>query len=329
MTSSAKVEGRVDVHAHALPAFYMEAMERAKFDAVRGLVIPPWTPKAAIDFMDAHGIAVQMLSISDPVVSFLNADEGAALAAKLNDYLASVVAEHPTRFGAFAALPVQDIDLARKELARALDKLKLDGVTLLSSERGKYLGDPYFDGLLADLDAQGAWVFVHPTAPIGVPAIQVPFFVAEYPFDTTRTFASLLVNGAFDRYKRIRWHFAHAGGTIPMLRPRFAALARMAPMIGPMLGLPEKAMTLTDRSVPDAFQRSFYDTALVADAPALEAVSALAGASQIVFGSDWPPAAPLYGGGDPQPVLSTVFEPSERERIDGGNVRAQFERLGR
>lgn len=185
--------------------------------------------------MDGHGIAVQMLSISDPRVSFLAAAAQAPMAARVNDYVAGVVKAHPHRFGAFAVIPLADVSAARAEADRALTKLRLDGVGLLSSYDGKYLGDPQFDALLATLNRHRAWVLVHPThlAAAGTPSYSIPAFVAEYPFDTTRTIISLLFNGVFERYPNIRWQFAHGGGTVAMLRARLAAVTAGAKELGP------------------------------------------------------------------------------------------------
>ena len=213
---------RIDVHAHALTPAYRNALQDAGIHLIGGIPVPDWSPALALQFMDAHGIATQMLSISDPGADFLAAEPATALARTVNDELAAIVSEHPQRFGGFAVLSLQDVDGARAEAIRALDELGLDGVALLSSIGGRYLGDPAFEPLLAELDARNAWVFVHPTAVAADarPEYAIPSFVAEYPFDTTRTIISLLFNGTFDRHRGIRWHFAHGGGTVPMLRKR-------------------------------------------------------------------------------------------------------------
>jgi 6-methylsalicylate decarboxylase len=322
--------GRIDVHAHHLPPAYVEALHSAGISLIGGIPIPAWTPELAIEFMDGHGIAVQMLSVSDPGVAFAPDAEAPGLARTCNHYLASLIARYPRRFGGFAVLPLQDVVAARTEVARSLDELQLDGVGLLTSNQGRYLGEPAFDGLLADLDARGAWVFVHPTAIAGDdrPSYRIPNFIAEYPFDTTRTIISLLFNGSFHRYPNIRWHFAHGGGAIPMLRFRLEALAAAAKEFGPLLGLPTGSSVLTAKAPTWALHRAHFDTALVADSPALEAVAAMARVRRMLFGSDWPFASRLYGPtGDPQPALSRVFEAGERRKIDRLNARKQFPRL--
>ena len=62
--------------------------------------------------MDAHGVDIQVLSLTSGVEIIPDPAEAAPAARKANDYLAQVVAAHPARFAGFAALPLQDPDLA-------------------------------------------------------------------------------------------------------------------------------------------------------------------------------------------------------------------------
>jgi len=328
MSTDAASPHRIDLHAHYLAPAYKDALGAAAMWLIGGIPAPDWNPELALEFMDSHGIAVQMLSVSDPGVEFT--DAGAQLARECNDHVAGVIADHPGRFGAFAVLSMSDVEGARVEAVRCLDELGLDGVGLLSSYDGLYLGDSRLEPLLAELDARGAWVMVHPASIASElkPALSVPGFIAEYPFDTTRAFMSLLFNGSFERYAKIRWQFAHGGGTLPMLRPRLAAASAAAKELGAFLGLPEGSSALTADSAHRALARSFYDSALIADVPALTAVAGVAAPGHVLFGSDWPFAARMYPpAGDPQPALAEAFSPSEVRLIERESAVGQFARL--
>jgi hypothetical protein len=111
---------------------------------------------------------------------------------------------------------------------------------------------------MADLDRRRAWVFVHPTAISADdrPDYQLPNFVAEYPFDTTRTMTSLMFNGTFKRHPNIRWHFAHGGGTIPMLGFRLRVLADFAKGAGALLGLPSGSRVLVEKDAAAELRRA-------------------------------------------------------------------------
>ncbi len=321
---------RIDVHAHYLAPAYIEALRSADRWLIGGIPVPEWTPELALAFMDRFGIERQFLSVSDPGVEFVPASDRAALARACNDFAADVRRTHPGRFGAFALIPGDPAE-ALIEATRALDELGLDGVGVLSSYNGRYLGDPAFEPLLAALTAREAWVFVHPTAvpADSKPASALPDFVAEYPFDTTRAIISLLVNGSFDRHRSIRWQFAHGGGTVPMLRARLNALVAAIPQLGRAFGAPEGAQLLSAESARNALRRAFFDTALVADQPALLALEAMAGPDRIVFGSDWPFAARLYVDtphGDPQPALRSTFPTVYVQAVERSNAERELGR---
>src|SRR6185295_6038873 len=69
--------------------------------------------------MDAAGVDVQVLSLNSPgIQAELDPVIAVSHAAAVNDLLAATIAEHPTRFAGFAALPLQDPQAAAKELER-------------------------------------------------------------------------------------------------------------------------------------------------------------------------------------------------------------------
>src|SRR6202043_3693575 len=63
--------------------------------------------------MDAHGIELMILSLNAPAIQAIpDIARANEIARRANDYLAGQVAKRPDRFRAFAALPMQDPDLA-------------------------------------------------------------------------------------------------------------------------------------------------------------------------------------------------------------------------
>ncbi len=68
-------DGRIDVHAHYLAPDYLEALHKAERWLLGGIPVPEWSPQLALEFMDAHGIAMQLLSVSHPGVEFVSREE--------------------------------------------------------------------------------------------------------------------------------------------------------------------------------------------------------------------------------------------------------------
>ncbi len=272
----------IDVHAHFLPPSYREALKDAGLKTVDGgMPIPDWTPERALAIMNEVGIAGAILSVSSPHVGFVDPSSAAALCRSVNDYAAEIKRRYPARFGACAILPLPDVPASLAELERALDELELDGVALPTHAGGRYLGDAHLAPLLAFLDERRVTVFVHPTSPCCFEAfgLELPAPMIEFPFDTTRAAASLLYSGALARHPGIDFILPHAGGTLPFLAPRMAAIGSI-PALGPRAIPPHDAM--------QAFARFFYDTALAVTPQQIAALRVLAPMSQLLYGTDFP-----------------------------------------
>lgn len=313
----------LDVHAHFLPPVYLEALAEAGLKTVDGgMPVPQWTPEKALAIMDEVGIAGAVLSVSSPHVNFVDQARATALCRAINDYAAEVKRRHPDRFGAYAILPLPDIAASLAELERALDQLELDGVALPTHTEGRYLGDAHLAPLLAALDARGVTVFVHPTSPKCFEAfgLELPAPMIEFPFDTTRTAASLLYSGALARYARIRFILPHGGGTLPFLAPRMAAVGS-SPVLGGRAVSPQETMA--------AFARLYYDTALSVTPQQIAALHALAPVSQIVYGTDFPFAPAERVRAAEAAFAKLPFTPEEAGMVRSGNAARLFAPLAR
>ena len=152
--------GRIDVHHHMLPPFYMD-LRRAVPDVG---AMPTWSPAKSVDDMEKNNVTTAMLSLAVSGVTFDVGEAGRALARKSNDYGAQLVKDHPTNFGLLAALPMPDPKGSLAEMEYALDTLHADGIALLSSYGDKWLGDATYAPVFEELNRRKAVVFVHPSA---------------------------------------------------------------------------------------------------------------------------------------------------------------------
>ncbi|MFE0459352.1 amidohydrolase family protein [Kitasatospora sp. NPDC058965] len=323
---------RIDVHCHLVPDFYRQSLAAHGVTEIGGVPVPLWSPALAVDFMNRYGIEAQVVSVSEPGVTYLDAAaDRLAMAQRLNTYMSSELvhgsAYRQGRFGGFAVLPLgrkvtaKDVGDAVLEARRAVRELGLDGVGLFSSYGGTYLGDPVLEPLLRELDDLRAMVFVHPVTPAAYPDLGLPPFLYEFTFDTTRALVNMLYKGVYGRHARIRWLAAHAGGTLPYLSYR-ASLLTLTPALAQQFG---------DSGAADSspyFRGLFYDTALSPAPQAMKSVRELAGTGHILFATDWPFSGPLFPGvGDPAPQLDETFDSGERLAVERGNALAQFPAL--
>jgi predicted TIM-barrel fold metal-dependent hydrolase len=270
----------IDVHHHIFPPAFVEAARSILSTPVsRARLVSEWTPQRALSQMDQHGIAVAVVSITDPGIWFGDVAATRRVARSCNEYAAQLVRDHPTRFGFFATLPLPDIDGSLSEIAYVFDVLKADGVGLMTNYSNKWPGDTTLSPVFEELNRRNAVVHFHPTTASCCQSVVagVPDVVLEFPHDTTRAVVSLLYSGALARFRNIRFILSHAGGTVPMLAGRIQAGAAF-------FGL--------EKIAPDGVERElgrlYYDVANSANRPALVALTALVAGSQILFGTDYP-----------------------------------------
>lgn len=270
------MQTRIDVHHHVVPPDYAAVVRgKAKLE----VPVSAWTLERSLADMDAAGVATAVASISNPGLFFGDPAEARRLARICNEYGAELGRRYPGRFGMFAALPLPDVEGALAEIAYALDELGLDGVGLFTSYGNRWLGDPHFAPVFAELDRRGAIAFTHPVTPACCAGIlpEIPPRVVEFATDTTRTIVDLLFSGTATRYPRVRMIFSHAGGTMPFLIERLTELAKA----------PAMRERLPDGVLPP-LRRFFYDTAQSSNPTALGALRSLVPVSQILFGTDFP-----------------------------------------
>ena len=301
---------RIDTHSHfTIPKLYALASARG----VNQPTLKDWSPRLMLDQMDQGGVATSIISISDPGVHFGDNAAARALARECNEAAAKVISDNPGRFGQFAVLPLPDVDGALTEVAYALDTLKADGIAILSSYEGKYLGNPAFAPLMNELNRRKAVVYCHPyCAACGVQTTltDAQNRGVEFVFDTTRTILSLLQTATVARCPDINFIWSHGGGTVPYITSRLQGA-------GPKL----------PKGVIYELQKFYYDTAQAFNPYTMPSFKKFVPVSQILFGTDYP-----LGGGSAALVSKGLladggFTANELKAIDRENALRLLPRL--
>lgn len=299
------VDGWVDVHAHFYPPEPEEQIQ-GRFEAMKQAcwaseAAPRWDPGSTLAYMDRTGIAMQMLSNIPKKVEALRAS---------NEYGASLVREHPSRFGLLAALPTDDPDAALDEVRRGYGELHCDGFAVTCRYNNVYLSDPRLEPVWKRLDEQGAVVFAHPDA--YAPGVMGrPVALMEVAFETARTFADMLYAGVFRRYPNIRFVVSHCGGALPAMSGRLLLLGNENWVPNPQ--------KITPNEMRQYLRRLFLDTAAVCPT-ALGAALVMTTPDRLVYGSDC---------GVPCTTDATMDTNLEALRSFPGLTREQVEAIGR
>lgn len=274
---------RIDVHTHVVPPFWGEALPAHGGDP-SGWTLPAWNPDTHVEFMDQNQIATSILSLTAPGVAGWQGDERREMARQVNEFTSALVSEQPTRFGNFATLPLPDVDGAVLEARFALDELEADGVVLLTSYDGAYLGDAQFAPLWQALDERAAVVFIHPGHPLIATLPDVLGPLVDYPFESTRSAVHMVFNGVLDDYPHVKIILSHAGGFLPFAVTRFCLLQSALAPRGP-----------SAEALEAKFKQFYFDTALSTSVYALPSFLAFADPARILYGSDFPYAPAFVG----------------------------------
>jgi aminocarboxymuconate-semialdehyde decarboxylase len=309
----------VDLHHHVIPDFYWEASNEDG-NAAGGINPPRWSLDGAIAYLDEAGIDVAVPSISTPGVHFGHDAAARGLARQVNEYLAGIKHDRPDRFGAFAVLPLPDVEGSLEQIEYAFDVLEVDGVSMFTNADGSYLGDSRFDPIFTELQRRTAVVFVHPTAspdPIAH-TLGLPDSLLDYPADTSRAIAKLHYSNTFARTPNVEYMFVHAGGTIPFLASRFEIVDEM----NVIPGAEERG------AFRDVIPRLHWDTASAFSDPVLHMLRSVTGLENVVFGTDYPyPRDAISIGGLRHLQETAELDDGERRGVLGESAERLIPRL--
>ena len=319
--------GVIDFHNHYYPPRYLEALKSGS-SRVKVTVDDdgnPWLHypgdyniavrghrdlayRASV--LEELGIDTQVVTLTTPGTHVEEPRQAVRLASLVNDEFKEGMERYGQRFVALATLPLNDPAASVVELRRACGALGMRGAMLFSNVNGVTLNDQRFWPLYEVANELEAVLYIHPTNPANVDAMQQYWLMplVGFLFDTTLAAAGLVFAGVAERFPRIRWVLTHMGGAIPYLAERLDRGFRAF----------RECRERIQRPPSDYLRRFYYDTVNF-DRNAIQLAIGFAGADRILAGSDYPHQI----GSIPLMLESLRGLPvteAERNMILGGNA---------
>ena len=280
---------------------------RNLFDRIRSMLVEP---EVRLDDMDRMGIDVQAISVAPPQYFYwAEAAVGIEAARVTNDRIAAIVAEHPDRFVGIGTLPLQDIDAALEELARATSELGFRGVEICTQVNGVDLDDSRFEPFFAEVEARGLLVVVHPNGTTQGERLTDYYLinVVGMPLDSTIFLARMIFGGVLQRHPSLKMCVVHGGGYAASYPARFDHAYRVRPECREHIDQP-----------PSAYLGRLYFDTMVYDVASLTHLVDRYGADHILLGTDYPCD---MAEGDPVGLVRGLgLAPEDEAKILGANA---------
>jgi len=243
--------------------------------------------------MDQNGLEMMILSLNAPAVQAIyDRKRAKEVSQKSNDLLAEWVERNPGRFRGFAALPMQDVDMACAEMERCVKELGfvgalVNGFSQVDMEENIVYYDqpqfrPFWD-VVAKLDVP---FYLHPRNPLpsmakiyeGHPWLLGPTWA--FGQETAVHAFRLMASGLFDEYPNLQIVLGHLGEGLPYSMWRIDNRNKWA---GDERAYPAKKM------LGEYFQNNFYITTSgnFRTQSLIDAILEI-GSDRVLFSTDWP-----------------------------------------
>lgn len=325
--AGAASSGRIDCQSHLFAPELLAWMEKrtsSPFVYRRGddryVVIGGWhrrvLPKhtdvaAKLADMDQAGIERTALSINDPGPELFGKDSN-AVARLANDFVASVVRQHPERFFGLAVLPFQDEKGNLAELDRCIDKLGMKGILLYSNLDGRFPDEPEFRGVFEMAEKRNVPILLHPAYPTTFEATKGYDMAAGLGlmFDTTIALTRIILAGILERHPDLKLVCPHVGGALPYLVGRVDHQTQVL-----------KRGAENIRRPPSEYLKRIYLDTVSPIAMAIRYGYDFVGADRLLYASDHPWVDPNLIA---KHVGSLALPAADEAKIFSGNARTLF-----
>lgn len=240
-----------------------------------------WESQVRESDMNQEKVDIQIVSPMPVLLSYwFEPKDTLEFSKYINNELSKLVQSNPKRFYGLGMVPLQDPELAAKELEILKRDYGLIGVEVGSNINGIPIGDARFDPFFEVAEREEMAIFVHPLQPAGSDRLVGPHVLnalVGFPNENGFAAASLITGGILEKFPNLKILLSHGGGSLPSILPRltygwnkFDELNKIIP-----------------HSPRYYAEKIYYDT-LVYDQGAIEYLLENFGSKQLMIGSDYP-----------------------------------------
>lgn len=271
-----------------------------------------WSIERRLEVMEACRVHQQVLSPMPELLSYwLEPEDALAMSRHVNDTIATMTNHSKGRFSGLGMVPLQDPDMAARELERLMKTMAFHGIEIGTNVNGVSIADPRFAAFFQAAEELGAAIFVHALHPAGTERLVGPPnmpALALFPCETSTAIVSLIMAGVIARHPKLRIAFSHGGGVFGLVLPRFTHGWKSIP-----------SMQETVKESPASQARRLYYDTLVYDRDTLAFLIERFGVTQLCVGTDHPFTIEER---DPVGAVEALgLEASERDLLLSGNAQ--------
>ena len=291
---------KIDMHSHILPKqlprfaekfgygdfIYLESRDDGAADMIKGKeyfrTIQPncWDEQMRIDEYKTHATQVQIGCTIPVMFSYwAKPHDCLELSRFLNDHLAEVAEAYPKNYVGLGTVPMQDANLAIKELER-IKELGMPGIQIGSNINDLNLSEDQFFPIFKACQDLDLAVMIHPWEMMGMGSMKkywLPWLVGM-PAETSRAACSLIFGGVHERLPDLRVCYSHAGGAFIGTIGRIEHGYNCRPDL----------VAVDNPKNPRTYLGKFWVDCITHDERALQYIIDHVGSEKVCLGSDYP-----------------------------------------